>query len=205
MQAASSHFDREAAAYEHGRRYRRLARPRACALGSLRLTPTDRLLDVGCGTGEALRELAPQIASATGIDIAPRMIDVARERAQEQANLEFVVADSAHLPFRDGAFTVAFCSFSFHHYPQPALSLREIARVLGGGGRLVLADVSSDDWRIRLVDPLARRREPGHVHFYRSEELRHLLEEAGFAPVTIHRPHAAWFMIATAVKHDATR
>jgi len=199
-QAASSHFDREAAAYESSSRYRRLARPRALAVEFLRLTATDRLLDVGCGTGETLRQLAPRVASATGVDVAPKMIEVARRRAQELTNLEFAVAESAELPFHDAAFTAALCTFSFHHFPRPAASAAEIARVLEDGGRLVLADACSDQWRIRIADVLGRRWEPGHVHFYRAEELREILEQAGFIRVTTHQASRSWYMIVSAVK-----
>ncbi|HVP74751.1 MAG TPA: hypothetical protein VMS63_01925, partial [Gaiellaceae bacterium] len=50
-EAARRHFDEEAAEYESGRRYRRLVEPRAAAAALLDLTPSDRLLDIGCGTG----------------------------------------------------------------------------------------------------------------------------------------------------------
>ncbi|MGZ4383337.1 MAG: class I SAM-dependent methyltransferase [Gaiellaceae bacterium] len=170
------------------------------AIGLLELTSNDRLLDIGCGTGAALRRLAPQVARATGVDISPRMIEAARIEAHDQPKLDFSVADSAQLPFPGGAFTAALCTFSFHHYPRPEASAREIARVLEDGGRLVLADVSRDHWGIRLAEPIARRWDAAHGRFYRASELRDLLDAAGFAAVTIRRPGRSWFMIATALK-----
>ena len=203
-QAATSHFDREAATYESSPRYRRLAEPRTRAVDLLELTATDKLLDVGCGTGSTLRRVAPQLAHAAGVDISPKMIELARAEAREQPKLEFAVADSAQLPFPDGSFSAVLCTFSFHHYPRPAASAREIARVLEEGGRLVLADASSDQWGVRLADLVARRRESGHVRFYRSNELQRLLETAGFAEVAIHRPLGSWFMIAKAVRRASS-
>jgi ubiquinone/menaquinone biosynthesis C-methylase UbiE len=201
--AARSHFDREAAAYESGRRYRRLAEPRTRAIELLELTPSDRLLDIGCGTGATLRQLAPLVAQASGVDLSPEMIKLALLQAREQPRLDFAVAESAELPFPDATFTAALCTFSFHHYPRPEASGRELARVLEEGGRLVLADACRDHWRIRLADWIARRLEPAHVRFYRTRELRGLLERAGFAEITIRRPGRSWFMIATARKPTA--
>jgi SAM-dependent methyltransferase len=131
------------------------------------------------------------------------MIEVARTEAREQPKLDFAIADSAELPFPDRAFTAALCTFSFHHYPLPEASAREIARVLQDDGRLVLADACRDHWGIKLADTIARRRDPAHVRFYRATELRDLFEAAGFTEVTIRQPGKSWFMIATAVKPAA--
>jgi len=194
------HFDREAVGYERGRRYRRLERPRSEAAALLGLTPSDRLLDVGCGTGITLRSLAARAHRAVGIDISPSMIAYAREQARDVCNLEFVVAESSELPFPDASFTVVFCTFSFHHYPRPAASLHEMARVLVDGGRVVIADASSDYLAVKVADFLARRREPGHVRFYRSHELVSLLEAAGFVDVSVRRSPRSWYAIATGTK-----
>lgn len=198
-QAARSHFDREAAVYETGCRYRRLWQPRAEAIDLLDLTRSDRLLDLGCGTGETLRRVAPLVTRAVGADISPAMIEQARSQAQGRANVEFVVAEAGRLPFADATFSVILCTFSFHHYPRPAEAAREMARVLSCGGRLVLADANTDSWLMKLADLVARHREPGHVHFCSSQEMTSLLAGAGFAEITL-RPGRSWYLIATAVK-----
>lgn len=197
--AARGHFDREADAYESGHGYDRLEQPRAQAIGLLELGPSDRLLDIGCATGATLRRLAPVVDHAAGVDLSPRMIQLAREHAARQPNLEFAVADSAQLPFADNSFTAALCTFSFHHYPQPLAAAQEIARVLKGSGRLVLADASSDRWALRIADLVARHREPGHVRFYRSHELTAFLDTAGFERTTVQAADS-WFAILTALK-----
>lgn len=199
-EAARRHFDREAVGYETGRRYRRLEQPRAAAAALLDLTPSDRLLDVGCGTGITVRSLAARVERAAGIDISPSMIEYAREQTQDARNVEFTVAESSELPFADASFTVVLCTFSFHHYPRPAASVQEMARVLVDGGRIVLADASSDHMAVRVADVVARRREPGHVRFYRSHELASLLEQAGFGHVAVRRLPRSWYVIATGTK-----
>lgn len=202
-EASRRHFDEEAANYESGRRYRRLVEPRAAAAALLDLTPSDRLLDIGCGTGITVRSLASRVERAVGIDISPSMIEYAREQTRGVTNVEFVVAESSELPFPDASFTAVLCTFSFHHYPRPAASVQEIGRVLVGGGRVVLADASSDHWTIRVADIVARRREPGHVRFYRSHELVCLLGQAGFIDIAAHRDPRSWYVIVTGMKAAA--
>ncbi|HXY16669.1 MAG TPA: methyltransferase domain-containing protein [Gaiellaceae bacterium] len=199
-EAARRHFDEEAADYESGRRYRRLEEPRAAAAALLDPRPSDRLLDIGCGTGITVRSLASRVERAVGIDISTSMIEYAREQTRGVANVEFAVAESGELPFPEASFTAALCTFSFHHYPHPETSLREMARVLVGGGRLVLADASSDHWTVRLADIVARHREPGHVRFYRSHELMRLLGQAGFIDIAIHRNPRSWYVLATGTR-----
>ena len=196
-EAARRHFDEEAADYESVRRYRRLEEPRAVAAALLDPRPSDRLLDIGCGTGITVRSLASRVERAVGIDISPSMIEYAREQARGVDNVEFAVAESSELPFPDASLTAVLCTFSFHHYPQPEASVREMARVLVGGGRLVLADASSDHWTVRLADIVARQREPGHIRFYRSYELQRLLGQASFIDIGIHRNPRSWYVVAT--------
>lgn len=164
---------------------------------------SDQLLDIGCGTGATVRTVAAKVKRAAGIDVSPSMIRYAREHAGDASNVEFVVAESSQLPFADASFTAVLCTFSFHHYPRPAASVQEMARVLVEGGRVVLADASSDYWAIRIADVLARWREPGHVRFYRSRELVGLLEQAGFVEITVHRPARGWWVIAQGVRRTA--
>ncbi len=202
-EASRRHFDEEAADYENGHRYRRLAEPRAAAAALLDPAPSDRLLDIGCGTGITVRSVAPKVERAVGIDISPSMIEHAREQTRGVSNVEFVVADSSELPFPDASFTAVLCTFSFHHYPRPAASVQEMGRVLVGGGRVVLADVSSDNWLVRVADIVARRREPGHVRFYRSHELVRLLGQAGFIDIAAHRDPRSWYVIVTGMKAAA--
>jgi predicted TPR repeat methyltransferase len=103
--AARRKFDRWAVSYERDRRSRFNARPQQEALAALELESDDRFLDVGCGSGAAVRAAAAVAQRAVGVDISPVMIRRAAALASEIANVEFVVGDSEALPFPDGAFT----------------------------------------------------------------------------------------------------
>jgi ubiquinone/menaquinone biosynthesis C-methylase UbiE len=182
---ARSWFDRRAGTYEGGVTSRWRDPVQKAAVSALRLRSEDRLLDVGCGTGAAVREAALVVREAVGIDLSGEMIREAERLAEDLANIRFLVGDSEGLPFEDGEFTALLCSNSFHHYPDPAMAVREMARVLEPGGRLVLADACSDLLAARVADFFLKRFEPGHVRLHRSAQLGSFLQAAGFIHVEL--------------------
>jgi ubiquinone/menaquinone biosynthesis C-methylase UbiE len=103
----------------------------------------ERMLDAGCGDGRYLVALAarpdrPQ--RVAGVDISERILDVARA-ATERAGLtaELRRANLEALPFADGSFDLVLCTQVIEHLLDPALGLRELARVLAPGGMLVVS------------------------------------------------------------------
>ena len=77
--AARAHFDSWSATYETGLGARRLQGFQTAALASLALTRDDVLLDLGCGTGAAVRAAAPSVRRAVGLDVSPAMIGEAQD------------------------------------------------------------------------------------------------------------------------------
>jgi ubiquinone/menaquinone biosynthesis C-methylase UbiE len=166
----------------------------------LDLRPTDRFVDIGTGTGAAVREAAAIVQRAVGVDVAPAMVVRARELAQGIPNAEFVEAESGHLPFDDGEFNAALCTTSFHHYPDPLAAAMEMARGLEAGGRLVIGDPSRDRFLVRIADRVLRLVEPSHVHMYGLNELGEILYRAGFSRVEARRLYGGGYAIWRAVR-----
>ena len=134
--------------------YEALANPfeataRSAGLELLDAGPGDRVLDVGCGPGTALVDLARAVGSdgtAAGLDLSPGMCQEAR-RALADAGLEagtVVAGDGAVTPFRDGAFDAVFVSFVLELFDSPELPsvLAEWRRLLEPSGRLVVVALS---------------------------------------------------------------
>lgn len=106
-------------------------------LRALPITSGCRLLEVGCGRGVALTELARRCRPSrlAGIDIAPDLIALAQARLDHfGVSAELYVGDVRRLPFDDGDFDVVLDFGTCYHIDQPASALREIARVLDAGG-----------------------------------------------------------------------
>ena len=180
-------FDRRAERYERGLDSGWLKRVQREALAALELGSHDQLLDVGCGPGAALVDAAGVVRSAYGIDLSPEMIGKALDATRGFEHVDVCVADSERLPFGDAAFTAVLCSTSFHHYPDPQHAVREMARVLAPGGRLVVGDACSDLVAARVADVFLRRFEPGHVHLHRSAEIAAFVQRAGLTGVRMRR------------------
>jgi ubiquinone/menaquinone biosynthesis C-methylase UbiE len=105
------------------------------------------LLDVGCGTAVVGLAAATRGFTVIGLDHSPKVLDVAREKAQTAGlaeRISFVVGDVAALPFTDDRFDVVTCQQMLHHLPEMRPCLTELARVLRPGGRFYIADVTQE-------------------------------------------------------------
>ena len=146
--------------------------------------PGDRALDLGSGTGEFAAALAGVGADVVGVDIAEAALTRARLRHPE---LDFRLAPiDGPLPFDDSAFDLLWSSEVIEHVADTAKWLSEVRRVLAPGGRLLLTTPSHG--RVRLaVGGVERFSEPlgDHLHLYTRSSLRTLLDEFGFADVSV--------------------
>ena len=109
------------------------------------IKPGDSVLDVGCGTGEVtlLAKTRAKDGKVYGIDPAPEMIAVARNKAARKGReIDFRVGVIESLPFTDASMDVVTSSLMMHHLPDDlkVRGLAEIYRVLKPGGRLLIAD-----------------------------------------------------------------
>jgi ubiquinone/menaquinone biosynthesis C-methylase UbiE len=191
QRASQQHFDRWRRVYSASRLLASLQRH---ALSELDLSDDDRVLDVACGAGKLVRAVAPQVERAVGVDLSPGMIEEARRRTPHDAppaadRVDFVVGPSDRLPFADGEFTALVTTTAFHHFPDPAGSVREMARVLAPGGRLVIGDSIRDTLPARFGDGVLRRFERGHVGLQDLAGFEELLTDAG---IRVTRSRVIW-------------
>src|SRR5690242_10907757 len=111
------------------------------------LTPGERVLDVACGTGVVTRIAAERVGPAghvIGLDLNPNMIAFARSRpVPEGAPIEWLEGSALDLPLDDAEVAIVLCQQGLQFFPDKALALREMRRVLGDGGRLALSVWSS--------------------------------------------------------------
>ena len=88
----------------------------------------DTVLDVACGGGVVACGFAPHVKHVTGIDMTPAMLERGAKHAAELGltNLSWQQGDVTRLPFADGAFSIVFTRFSFHHFLEPRKRLFKI-------------------------------------------------------------------------------
>jgi ubiquinone/menaquinone biosynthesis C-methylase UbiE len=114
--------------------------------------PGLNVLDVGCGTGDSLRLLAPLVdpGKSVGLDLSETMINEARQRSTASAsNLMFRVGSVLELPFEDGSFDRVLATQLLLHVPDPWKGLAEMCRVLAPGGMISVAEI---DWGTLVVE-----------------------------------------------------
>jgi len=105
--------------------------------------PSDRAVDLACGPGTIALRFAPHVRWICGLDLTPAILERARRSAAAEGlgNLDFAIGDAQALPFADGSLDIAVASYSFHHFPNPAGTLAEMARVVRRGGRVGILDI----------------------------------------------------------------
>jgi ubiquinone/menaquinone biosynthesis C-methylase UbiE len=121
-------------------------------LTGLDIQPGQVALDVGCGPGTDLAQLADAVGSAgsvLGIDLEPAMVEEARRRFAHADNVRVLVGDGCALPLPDEAVDRAKVDRVLQHLHDPGRLLAELRRVIRAGGRLGLAE---PDWDTLAID-----------------------------------------------------
>jgi len=152
-------------------------RAATCVADVARLTRSDRVVDVGCGPGTAIRVASRRCERATGVDPDPIMLRFGRWLAAllRRKNVSLVQGGAEALPLPDATATVVWALSSVHHWTDRSAGLAEAKRVLVPGGRVFLVE--------RLSPPGAR----GHQRYGMTEPQLDALEadatRAGFLAV----------------------
>ncbi|HZR43688.1 MAG TPA: methyltransferase domain-containing protein [Ktedonobacteraceae bacterium] len=112
----------------------------------LQLAPGSRVLDAGCGSGGMTRLLAQAVGSdgeVFGLDANAQLIEGDRSQVRDTdvaGQIQFQEGDVLHLPFEDGTFDLVWCSRVIHGLSDQVAGVRELARVVRPGGRVVLRE-----------------------------------------------------------------
>ncbi len=153
--------------------------PRLGAEALLALLPPEwTVADLGCGTGALAAELAPRVRRVVAVDQSAAMLRAARRRLAPFANVEVREARLEALPLADASCDAAVAALVLAYLDDPAPALREAARVLRPGGRLVVLEA------VRHADEALRRRMGQARPGFETAELSALLSAAGLRDVS---------------------
>ena len=167
---------------------------------SLRITlekvadlPSERVLDVACGTGQLLATLAerPGLPELVGIDKVPAMLNAARQRLGQRATL--LECDAAQLPFDDASFNLITSISALHYFEDVDATMCEIRRVISPNGNLVITDWCRNFFWMRLLNRILPWTQHAHVHTFSSSELEQSLARAGFNINNMTKTKIDWF------------
>ena len=202
-----AHYERLARRYDHRwHAYTHTVLERL--LSMLTLHGTERILDIGCGTGELERLASQRFPGLTlvGLDATPAMVEVAREKLAGRPGVSVEVGEAEALPFVDECFNVVVAANMLHHVRSVPRALTEGIRVLRPGGWFCLLDWCRDYWHCRLLHYWLRATDRTYVRMYRLHELYLQLRTRGVAVRQTRRfiaPPVYGLMCVTAVKGGA--
>ncbi|MEI2456037.1 MULTISPECIES: class I SAM-dependent methyltransferase [Lysobacter] len=179
------------------------------ALDAAAAQPGEAVLDIGCGAGATVFELARAVGeggSVTGVDVSEPLLSRARERAAALAlPVEFRLADASRPLFAPARFDLLFSRFGVMFFDDPVAAFAELRKTLKPGGRLAFACWQGPDrndwyrWPLRAIaeaialppsDPDA----PGPFAFGKPERVRQVLGEAGFDAVELRAFEAPFYL-----------
>ena len=181
--------------------------------------PHDRVLDIGCGTGQTTREAARAAVDGTalGVDLSAPMLERARRLGDDAGlrNLTYVQADAQTHPFPPAHFDVCISRFGTMFFTDPVAAFANIGRALRPGARLVQLvwqDHDRNEWATAIRDALAggtaapapTTNHPGPFSLADPAFTAGILAAAGFAEVDfddVHEP--VFYGPDTATAYDA--
>ena len=142
----------------------------------------ESVLEIGCGQGTGAKIIYDLFSPRkyTGVDLDPRMVRRARNRAGALPNADFREADVASLEFADAAFDLVVDFGILHHVPNWRDALAEVHRVLKPGGEFLFEDLSLETWERGLGIPFKRIADHPYDEMFRKHEIVEGLEALGF-------------------------
>ena len=144
------------------------------------LDPTWVVGDLGCGTGSMTAALAPFVARVIAIDNSAAMLSAAKRRLAAFENVEFRRGDLEALPLSDEVLDAATLTLVLPYLPAPPNALREVARVMKPGGRVLMTDLLPHD-REQF------RQKLGHLWLgFGETQVSTWLHDAGFDRIRVH-------------------
>jgi phosphatidylethanolamine/phosphatidyl-N-methylethanolamine N-methyltransferase len=158
------------------------------AMQRMAISPGDRILEVGVGTGINL-SLYPRDCELTGIDLSDSMLEKAYERVAEKRmrNVHLQQMDASRLLFPDASFDIVYAPYLISVVPDPVQVAREMRRVCRPGGRIVILNHFRStnpimSWGERLISPFTI-----HIGFKSDLDLPAFLAQADLHPVSIEK------------------
>ena len=118
---------------------------RDAVLTAALINPTDTVLDVGAGTGFLTEGAAKLARKVVALDLSRSMTEEAISKLYGK-NVEFKIGDVEQIPLADSSVDSVIGNMILHHCPRPGLAVKEMARVLVPGGRLVLSDLQEHNY-----------------------------------------------------------
>lgn len=176
---SKAYFDKVATQWDQMRQafYSEAVREKAFAVAGVR--KGQLAADIGAGTGFITQGLIQKGLRVIAVDQSEVMLEVMRQKLAGVKGVEYKVAQGESLPIADGAVDYAFANMYLHHVESPPDAIREMARILKPGGKLVITDADEHSYEFL--------REEHHDRWmgFKREDVRRWFTEAGLKDVVV--------------------
>lgn len=180
------HFDRWSEDYDSGPNSNWLQAWQTKIVEVMSPEPDLQILDVGCGTGFAVRQLSQALreGKVSGLDISQAMLAKAKTNTANCDNVELLLGDAENLPYENEQFDRLMCANCFHYFPNLLRVTQEFYRVLKPGGTVYILDSWRDISPAIIFYDLARKKiASDHVRYYNTTEIKATLTKAEFQTI----------------------
>lgn len=151
----------------------------------------DRYLEIGFGSGIFIKKYMSHVSKISGIDHSEDMVQLASDMNKELVDAgkaEFIKGNASSLPWNDNEFTVVAVIETFFFLHEIERTLSEICRVLRPGGRLVIEMAYNKDDGVDHQRHIKKM----NLRLYSGEEMKKLMQNAGFSDIVISYYRAFW-------------
>jgi len=189
-------FDKKASEYESNRMSPWYLAHADHIFEKMSFKPGDTVLDIGCGTGYLLRQIAranPQV-TGFGIDLSPRMIEVASQKAADEnlGNLSFLQSDwealneTTKTVLASQAPSHVICANAFHYFADPHKALTSMHSAMTSEGEVLLLERAKEGSILSIAWDLAHRfLIKDNVRFYDTPSIIGMLKKTQFCEVRV--------------------
>jgi ubiquinone/menaquinone biosynthesis C-methylase UbiE len=164
-------------------------------ISTLDLKPGDIVLDVAAGSCRVSRAIAPWVKHVTAVELTEAMLDEGKKMARKEklTNITFKLGAAENLEFAADSFDLTITRYSFHHFVEPELVLKEMVRVTKPGGRVIVIDILSPptDELAETYNSYERLRDPSHTKSPMLNQLREWYAKNKLQIVECHTEEAA--------------
>lgn len=164
-------------------------------LNELQRLDFQKILDVGCGTGEILKSIKERYSFVQlyGLDISEEMLKQANDKLKGTATL--ILGDAENITLETNSFDLLLCTDSFHHYPNPQQAISEFYRVLKHGKFLLIADYWKPFPIRQIMNLFISYSNEGDVKIYSKKEIIEFLKRGGFQEITYKKIQNSGYLV----------
>lgn len=166
----------------------------------LKENPDCRVLEIGCGTGQLIREIGESVKDVDylGIDVAETMVDIAK-KSNDGRRMQFLVCSVEEFA-GEGKYDIIFCTHAFPYFPDKPAVIEKMAALCKEGGQIIIANSSTNSLK-DLVINFFLKATTSEAKYLSIKKMKKLFAGAGLTVKEVRIIREKWYMPTIAMFH----